>query len=238
MHLPCRLLALLAVLLFAAPAGAQFAPGPSRRDSAEQAPSRHKPGQFDYYALALSWSPTFCDSSTRNQGDPQCSRSGGRPYAFVLHGLWPQYEKGWPEHCALGGDTYVPRPLINRMLDIMPSPRLVIHEYKKHGTCSGLEMDAYFALSRELYEKVKPPARFDRPAQYFTVSPGDIVKGFVEANPGLKPDHMAVVCNGPGNRLREVRICFSRDGAFRSCGDNESARRLCSANSVSVPPVR
>lgn len=236
-----RFLALVIVACtgLAAPAVAQFAPGSGNRSATtDQTDARNQAGKFDYYALALSWSPTFCDASPRNQNDPQCSRSGRRPYAFVLHGLWPQHERGWPENCATGGSTYVPRPLIDRMLDIMPSPRLVIHEYRKHGTCSGLDAEAYFRLSRSFYEKIKPPARFDRPSQYFTVSPGEIVKGFVEANPGLKPDHIAVVCNGSGNRLREVRICFTRDGAFRSCGDNEHPRKLCSANSVSVPPVR
>ena len=230
---------LLTLGLGSGPAQAQFAPGPAgRTPSAEHPSARNQPGKFDYYALALSWSPTYCDGATRNQNDPQCNRAGGRPYAFVLHGLWPQHQKGWPENCATGGSAYVPRPLIDRMLDIMPSPRLVIHEFRKHGTCSGLDANAYFNLSRKYYEKIKFPARFDRPSQYFTISPGDIMKGFVEANPGLEPDHMAVVCNGPGNRLREVRICFTREGAFRSCGDNESPRRLCSAASVSVPPVR
>ena len=239
MRLTRIVLAVLAVVAVAGAAAAQFAPGSGNRGAAsEQGQARNQPGKFDYYALALSWSPTYCDGATRNQADPQCNRAGGRPYAFVLHGLWPQHQKGWPENCATGGSTYVPRPLIDRMLDIMPSPRLVIHEFRKHGTCSGLDAHAYFDLSRKYYEKIKFPARFDRPSQYFTISPGDIVKGFVESNPGLASDHIAVVCGGPGNRLREVRICFTRDGAFRACGDNESPRRLCSAATVSVPPVR
>ena len=239
MRLTRLLPAALVFVSVSGPAAAQFAPGSGNRGAAsEQGQARNQPGKFDYYALALSWSPTYCGGATRNQNDPQCSRSGGRPYAFVLHGLWPQHERGWPENCATGGGTYVPRPLIDRMLDIMPSPRLVIHEFRKHGTCSGLDAEAYFGLSRTFYEKVKHPPRFDRPSQYFTISPAEVVKGFVEVNPGLKPAHMAVVCGGPGNRLREVRICFTRDGAFRSCGDNESPRRLCSAASVTVPPVR
>ena len=85
---------------------------------------------------------------------------GARPYAFVLHGLWPQYEHGWPEHCRSPDRGYVPRPVANRMLDIMPSDKLIFNEYRKHGTWSGLGVDGYFALARQLYDKVRIPERF------------------------------------------------------------------------------
>jgi ribonuclease T2 len=49
---------------------------------------------------------------------------------------------------------------------------------------------------------------------------------------------IAVQCGGSGNRLREVRICFSKSGTFRACGPNENQRRLCSADRMYVPPVR
>ena len=45
-------------------------------------------------------------------------------------------------------------------------------------------------------------------------------------------------CGGAGNRLKEVRICFTKDGEFRACGRNEDQRRLCSAERMYVPPVR
>jgi len=70
------------------------------------------------------------------------------------------------------------------------------------------------------------------------LSPGELVGDFVEANPGLTPQMLAIECGGPGQRLREVRICFDKNGAFRACGGNENARRLCSANRMYVPPVR
>ena len=78
----------------------------------------------------------------------------------MLHGLWPQYERGWPQDCRSSDRGYVPGPVANRMLDIMPSKRLVFHEYRKHGTCSGLGVDGYFDLARRLHDKVKIPARF------------------------------------------------------------------------------
>jgi ribonuclease T2 len=198
----------------------------------------HQPGIFDYYLLALSWSPTYCADVGEERRDPQCSLAG-RPYAFVLHGLWPQYERGWPSNCRSPDRGYVPGAVADRMLDIMPSRRLVFHEYRTHGTCSGLDVDAYFDLARQLYSKVNIPSRFASPVdERMTISPEELVSEFLAANPQLKPDMIAVVCGGPGNRLREVRICFDRDGAFRACGRNENRARLCSADRMYVPPVR
>jgi ribonuclease T2 len=125
------------------------------------------------------------------------------------------------------------------MLDIMPSKRLVFHEYRKHGTCSGLGVDGYFDLSRKFYEKVKIPDRFTAVTdERLTVSVPELVGDFLAANPGLKPDMLSVQCGGAGNRLKEVRVCFSKTGDFRPCGRNEDQRRLCSAERLYVPPVR
>jgi ribonuclease T2 len=216
-------LALVLIWLTAGPAQAQ----------------RDEPGVFDYYVLALSWSPTYCADAGDRRKDPQCDARSGRPFAFVLHGLWPQRDRGWPEECRSADRGWVPGPVADRMLDIMPSRKLVFHQYRKHGTCSGLGVDGYFKLSRQLYEKVKIPPRFVRLTDdRSTVSPGELVADFVAANPQLKPDMLVVQCGGAGNRLREVRICFTKDGAFRACGPNENQRRLCSADRMYVPPVR
>ena len=193
------------------------------------------PGRFDYYALVLSWSPTYCAGNAR-PGDTQCSPRGGRPYSFVLHGLWPQYERGWPQDCPTGERAFVPQSTIDRMMDIMPSRNLIIHEYRKHGVCSGLGVEGYFDMARTLFGKVKVPQRFQDPDQNQMVETSAVVAEFVAANPGLKPDMLAVVCGGPGNRLREIRICVKPDGQYRPCGGNE--RRTCDAPRVFVPPVR
>jgi ribonuclease T2 len=230
---------LAALLLAPVPAAAQYGTGPGGRAPYERRDQeRNVPGRFDYYSLVLSWSPTYCASLSRGRYDPQCHRRDGRRYAFVLHGLWPQHERGWPENCPTRQRPFVPQPLIDSMLDIMPSSRLVIHEYRKHGTCSGLTPEGYYGLSRRLYNSVKIPQRFVMPNDDFTISPDAVVRAFVDANPALKSDMMAVSCGGPGNRLREVRICFSREGTPTRCGRNEDQNKLCRASSMYVPPVR
>lgn len=231
MRLRTAILALAALALLGVEASAQRYSDRDDRD--------FKAGVFDYYVLALSWSPTYCAGRRDDRPEPQCDGKSGRPYAFVLHGLWPQFERGWPQHCRTEDRGWVPGPVADRMLDIMPSKKLIFNEYRKHGTCSGLGVDGYFDLSRKLYEKVKIPPRYERQTDdRLQVSPGELVGEFQAANPQLKPDAIAVQCGGPGNRLREVRICFDKSGEFRACGRNEDQRKLCSADRMYVPPVR
>lgn len=215
-------------------------PSPSRdgADYAARTGARNVAGDFDYYALVLSWSPSFCAEGTHGDS-PQCADNAPRPYNFVLHGLWPQYGKGWPQDCAVGQRPYVQDRLINQMLDIMPAKKLIIHEYSKHGTCSGLSPDAYFALARKLYTSVKLPERFQSPGAWQTVTPEEVVDDFIKNNPQIKPDMIAVSCGGSGNQLKEVHICMSRDGGQpTACGRNENKRKMCSEDSMAVPPVR
>jgi ribonuclease T2 len=203
--------------------------------SAAQDRRQGEPGQFDYYLLVLSWSPSFCADSAerdpaRSARNPQC---GPRPFSFVVHGLWPQYEQGFPEFCQ------VPAPRLNRsivseMLDLMPAPNLIFHEWDRHGTCSGLSPNAYFETIRKARAVVKiPPQYLDLPSA-LTVTPEEVEAAFVKANPGLKPESISISCGS--RRLDEVRICMSRDLQFRGC--EEIARRTCRRDKLLMPPVR
>ncbi|MGV1014496.1 MAG: ribonuclease T2 family protein [Methyloceanibacter sp.] len=197
------------------------------------AATNDRPGAFDYYTLVLTWTPSYCLGEGRSRKDAQCDTA--RPYAFTLHGLWPQYDEGWPLNCPTGKRPWVPQRVIKEMRDIMPSKSLIIHEYRAHGTCSGLDPAQYFAVARELFERVRIPARFVSLESGVTLSPDEVERAFAEANPWLKPDMMAVTCRG-GNLL-DLRICFGRDLFPRGCGVNESQTRLCRANRIAVPPL-
>ena len=122
-------------------------------------------GQFDFYVLSLSWSPSFCAAAAeRGNGRGPTPQCGPRPYSFVVHGLWPQYDKGFPEYCE------VPAPRLNRgivssMLDLMPAPRLIYNEWDKHGTCSGLAARDYFDTVRKAREAIKISCAIWRPAR-------------------------------------------------------------------------
>jgi ribonuclease T2 len=229
--------ALLAVAVAATVTSAALAQRPYQgRGTAE---GRNIAGQFDYYALVLSWSPSHCAATQGSGADLQCGRSDGKRYSFVLHGLWPQYApRGWPQDCPVRGRPFVPRPVITSMLDIMPSDKLVIHEYRKHGTCSGLEPAQYYDLSRKLFTSVTIPDDYRNTFEAVFVSPDDLAREFMKVNPWLKPNMIGIACGGPGNRLTDVRICFSKEGQPTACTRNEDQRKMCSAPKVYLPPVR
>jgi ribonuclease T2 len=185
---------------------------------------------FDFYVLALSWSPSYCENAGRRADPRQC---GGRPYAFVVHGLWPQFERGYPEFCRRPA-PFVPEPLVRSMLELMPSRQLVIHQWRKHGTCSGLAPEEYFALVRRAREKVRNPAGFQRLSEYRMVTPAEVETAFIAANAGLERDMIAVDCDR--RYLREVRVCVNKELEFRACPDVD--RRACRAPSMVMPPMR
>ncbi|WP_018184277.1 ribonuclease T2 family protein [Kaistia granuli] len=189
------------------------------------------PGDFDFYVLSLSWSPTYCQDRGRSDRI-QCG--GPRPFAFVVHGLWPQYERGSPRNCDAGPRSGLPRRLVDSMLDIMPSPSLVRHEWRTHGSCSGLEPVDYFELTRQANEAVRIPDKFVDVTDYLTVSPNEVEAAFIAANPGLRRDAIAVSCDS--RRLKEVRICMTRDLRFRACAEVD--RKACRNNRLTMPPVR
>ena len=200
---------------------------------AKKALGRNTPGEFDYYVLVLGWAPSYYLTEGRLRRDAECNSA--KPHAFVLHGLWPEYEKGWPEDCSIGKRPWVPTSVIDEMRDIMPSKGVIIHEYRTHGTCSGLDPVQYFGVVRELYERVKVPESLAASGARQSLSSGEIESAFAAANPWLKPEMMSVSCRG--ENLLDVRICFSRDLFPRACGANEDETRLCRSSRIAVPPA-
>ena len=201
-------------------------------------PARHRshagagvPGEFDYYLLALSWSPAFCLSSP---GAAECN--GPRRYGFIVHGLWPQNEQGWPENCAV--HVSVPDEVVRGIEDLMPARGLIYHEWSVHGTCSGLAPAEFFALVRRAHAEIAIPVELSNPAEASEQSPAAIGKAFLDANPRLAAQSVVVTCSGQGvPRLREVHVCLGRDLTPRACSA-DALRGACSAPQVIIPPIR
>ena len=197
---------------------------------------QNAPGEFDFYVLSLSWSPSFCEEASergRGEGRSQQIQCGGRPYAFVVHGLWPQYENGFPEYCQRPSPR-LNRNIVSSMLDLMPAPGLIFNEWDKHGTCSGLDGRNYFETIRKARAAIKIPAEYLDLSQARTVAPAAVEEAFIKANPGLSNAAVSVTCNR--TRLSEVRICLSKDLQFRAC--EEIDRRACRRDEVTMPPIR
>ena len=196
---------------------------------------QNTPGQFDFYVLSLSWSPSFCEGRDENGGGgrSQQIQCGGRPFSFVVHGLWPQYETGYPEYCQHPSPR-LGRNIMTSMLDLMPAPGLIYNEWDKHGTCSGLGERAYFETIRKARAAIKIPDDYLQLSDTKTVSPAEVEDAFIKANPGMKATGIAVTCNR--KRLSEVRICMSKDLEFRDCPEID--KQACPLDQVTMPPVR
>jgi ribonuclease T2 len=186
---------------------------------------------FDFYVLSLSWSPSYCEAEGEDANRQQCG--AGRPYAFVVHGLWPQYERGYPQKCGTD-ESKVTSQTLRTLYDLMPSAGLIRHEWQTHGSCTGLSQSDYFDVLRAAREKVAVPAEFRRLDAYRTLSPEDAEAAFLRANAGLSADGIAVTCDR--RFLRDVRICMTKNLDFRAC--DKVNRRSCHKARVVMPPVR
>ena len=218
-----RFIAFLFLAFFASPASAQE----RRPDYA---------GQFDFYVLSLSWSPTFCASQSGgksgNKNDQQCSTD--KDFRFIVHGLWPQYEKGYPDFCETKEPGRVPQSLGEPLFDIMPSMGLIGHQWRKHGSCTGLSQRDYFGKLRDAFSRIKLPADLSRGDAAVTLSADQIEEKFLAANPGMSRRGISTSCEG--RQLEEVRICLSEDLQFRDCAEVD--RDGCRISQITLPPVR
>jgi ribonuclease T2 len=189
------------------------------------------PSEFAYYLLSLSWSPAYCLSS------PEAAECNApRRFAFIVHGLWPQNERGWPENCDVRGA--VPEAVVQGMSDLMPARGLVYHEWSAHGTCSGLGPAEYFALVRRAASSVAIPRELENPTRAMEEPPAAIVAAFQHANPRFPARSIVATCTGQSlPRLREVHVCLDRDLAPRACSA-DVIRGGCRAAQVIIPPIR
>lgn len=192
--------------------------------------SADRSGVFDFYVLSLSWSPSWCAAAANRKFNRQCDPR--LDYGFIAHGLWPQFKRGYPQFCATRLSDRVPEKLGQKYLDIIPSMGLIGHEWRKHGTCSGLDQAGYFATLRAAYDKVRVPPALKTLSSGKSASPEAIETAFRAANPGLAKDEIAVTCSA--GRIEEVRICFSKDLTFHTC--QEVDRQSCNLKTINIPP--
>jgi|SRR5271165_1549264 len=187
---------------------------------------------FDYYVMALSWSPGFCDLGGASKSPRQCAVGAG--YGFVVHGLWPDNRFGPdPADCDPGADVS-PADLAAAN-GLYPSDGLAAYEYRKHGTCSGLSAANYFAAVRYVRDQLVIPPTLKGVRALRRMSPVEIRQTFIDANANLRPDNIAVTC--ASGQLVDVRICVSKNlKAFATCP--QIAGNSCRRDSIVVAPLR
>jgi ribonuclease T2 len=183
------------------------------------------PGDFDFYVMSLSWSPDYCAG---NDDPQQCSV--GKKLGFVLHGLWPQYTRGYPADCS---NVKLPKDARQMFPNLYPSNGLYTHEWNKHGTCSGLTPNEYMTLAQTLKNSIEIPAEYRQPAKAFRTTPAELIAAFTADNPQLSEEALAVQCSGSGRFLQELRVCFSRAGQPVACSPevlNDAAKSCRNAD--------
>lgn len=188
-------------------------------------------GAFDYYVLSLSWSPTWCALEGDARGAPQCRDEADT--GWLLHGLWPQYVRGWPAHCS-SARTPPSRATTAGMADIMGSAGLAWYQWKKHGTCSGLAAVDYFALARRAYHRVNRPAVFRKLRDPVRLPASVVEEAFLKANPGWTADMLTITCRE--GRIQEARLCLSKDLDPIPCAPDTA--RDCRLPNALFAPIR
>lgn len=188
-----------------------------------------KAGAFDYFVLSLSWSPNWCALEGDARRSPQCEKDHG----WILHGLWPQFHRGYPSFCRTI-QRAPSRSMTAAMADIMGTSGLAWHQWKKHGTCTGLSAADYYALSRKAYAVVTRPAVF-RKLESAVKLPASVVEdAFLKANPRMERDGITITCRN--NHIQEARICLSRDLSPVPCGVD--VVRDCKMTDALFEPLR
>ena len=191
-------------------------------------------GDFDFYLLALSWTPGFCDVEGDRKGKPECFTRGRA--GFQVHGLWPQFENGdYPTFCDRSRN-FVPGASLAIAREIYRDKGLAIGEWRKHGECSGLEPSLYYQAEIALFRKIRIPRTLVAPAQPLRATPGEIAQAFASANPGMiEPDMVSIACRS--GELEEVRFCTKKDlSGFRSCGG--TAPDGCGSGEITIAPAQ
>lgn len=188
-----------------------------------------KAGDFDYFVLALSWSPNWCALEGRAKGAEQCDRAVG----WNVHGLWPQNERGWPSYCRTSVRP-PSRAMTRGMSDLMGSGGAAWHQWKKHGSCAGLAARDYFDLVRRAYDRVTRPAVFRKLDKRVKLPASVVEEAFLKANPDFSADMITVTCRD--SHIQEVRVCLTRDLEPRRCGAD--TRRDCRMSNALFAPIR
>ncbi|OUS08876.1 ribonuclease T [Rhodobacterales bacterium 52_120_T64] len=169
--------------------------------------------EFDYYVLSLSWTPSWCELEGDARNSTQCD--AGQGFGFTLHGLWPQYEAGWPSYCR----TVQPDPTRSQneaMADIMGTSGLAWYQWKKHGRCAGMSSQEYYQTAREAYTNVTRPEVLRNLPRKMSLPPAVIEAAFLELNEGIEPDGLTVTCKS--GMIQEVRVCLTKELNPRICG--------------------
>lgn len=187
---------------------------PAKAPVQKPAPGQKSAASDQFFILAVSWEPAFCET-VRNK--PECttmSKSRFDASHFSLHGLWPR-----DEYCGVSSSVEqldrdgrwqqlppvdLPADLRKTLDAVMPGTRsqLERHEWTKHGTCYGADEATYFAAATNLLAQLNDSRVRDLFADNIgkTLTQADIRASFDEIYGGSMGQRVRVACEDDGNR--------------------------------------
>lgn len=188
-------------------------------------------GVFDYFVLSLSWSPNWCALEGDARNSPQCDTA--EYFGWIMHGLWPQFHRGFPSDCRTA-ERPPTRQQTAEMTDIMGTAGLAWHQWKKHGSCTGMSAQQYYATSGAAYEKIARPLVFRKIKEDIRLPASVVEDAFLKANPALEKDGVTVTCKR--GYIQEVRVCLSKDLDLVPCG--RDVVKDCTLDQSLFTPIR
>lgn len=209
------------------PEGAQAA------GKSKPVPAKQNAGREDFFILALSWQPAFCEARPDKK---ECKSQAVGDYEtknFALHGLWPQPRSNVfcdVSKADIAADEarewlQLPEPDISAetrvALDrIMPGTQsqLERHEWIKHGTCYGNDAETYYRDSVRLTEAVNQSAvgTFVAARVGKQMNSADLRAVFDEAFGEGAGQRVRVACDRDGDRLLVTEITIGLRGNISS----------------------
>lgn len=188
-------------------------------------------GDFDYYVLSLSWSPNWCATTGDQRGSEQCDPE--RDLGWVVHGLWPQYEDGWPSYCKTA--VRAPsRSMTAAQADLFGTGGAAWYQWKKHGSCAGIEAEVYYDLVRKAFGAVNRPEVFRKLTNSVRLPASVVEEAFLQANPDWHADMLTITCKA--DRIQEARLCLTKDLEPRTCA--RDVVRDCTAQRALLDPIK
>lgn len=175
-------------------------------------------GSFDYYTLAVSLTPAYCDRNPKWRDSLQCRDR----LPFTVHGLWPERTSGRALADCAGVRLSLSAVEEKNLRGIMPDGGLRQHEWKKHGACSGLEPGAYFALLSREFRQLKWPAQLQVQGRDAVIERAVVLREFRRLNPGFPERGIVLRCEGRDRPplLSEIRVCLTPAGEPTECATN------------------
>jgi ribonuclease T2 len=192
-----------------------------------QARSHHhasQPGAFDYFLLSLSIAPSFCALSAANQAKAECqalTETAFQQTPLTLHGLWPNRARvsvnRQPQDCE--GPPFAVSDSVQTVLQrYMPAgPGLERYEWRKHGTCSGLSSEIYFATLAQLGQHANETIGAAMQTQHMfgqTIQISDLLTATAAKDPALA-QAIVVDCRTPrgggGALIDEIRVTLAKN---------------------------